>query len=151
MPAKRTTMRKIREILRLRLAAGLSIRQISASTKVSVGAIQKLLAQAQALGLEELGNEPGRVAGVPEDDALPDGRTAEAQRGVLDARWRKVVVPESLAGRVFPNHGERHIGGPPGKDTAEGEGHVGPPGGHDPEAPVGSRTQRGRTPATRGV
>jgi len=52
MPAKRTTMRKIREILRLRLAAGLSIRQISASTKVSVGAIQKLLAQAQALGLD---------------------------------------------------------------------------------------------------
>ena len=44
-------MRKIREILRLRRSAGLSIRQISASTKVSVGAIQKLLAQADALGL----------------------------------------------------------------------------------------------------
>ena len=44
-------MRKIREILRLRQAAGLSIRQISASTKVSVGAIQKLLTKADALGL----------------------------------------------------------------------------------------------------
>jgi hypothetical protein len=31
-------MRKIRDILRLRLAAGLSIRQIKDSTKVSIGA-----------------------------------------------------------------------------------------------------------------
>jgi len=44
-------MRKIRDILRLRFASGLSIRQISAHTKVSVGAIQKLLAKADALGL----------------------------------------------------------------------------------------------------
>ena len=42
-------MRKIREILRLRLAAGLSIRPISQSTKASVGAIQKLLARAVQL------------------------------------------------------------------------------------------------------
>ena len=44
-------MRKIRDILRLRLASGLSIRQIRASTKVSVGAIQKLLAKAEEKGL----------------------------------------------------------------------------------------------------
>ena len=44
-------MRKIRGMLRLRLAAGLSIRQIRASTKVSLGAIQKLLAQAESLEL----------------------------------------------------------------------------------------------------
>ena len=44
-------MRKIRDILRLRLAANLSIREISASTKVSIGAIQKLLVQAKKLGL----------------------------------------------------------------------------------------------------
>ena len=58
-------MRKIREVLRLRLEAGLSIRQISASTKTSVGAIQKLLARADALNL----NWP-----LPED--LDDGRLA---------------------------------------------------------------------------
>lgn len=51
MPAKRMTMRKIRDVLRLRLAAGLSIRQIKDSTKISVGAIQKLLSKADALGL----------------------------------------------------------------------------------------------------
>jgi transposase len=44
-------MRKIRDILRLRLAGGLSIRQINASTKVSIGAIQKLLSKAAALEL----------------------------------------------------------------------------------------------------
>ena len=44
-------MRKIRDVLRLRLAAGLSVRQINASTKVSVGLIQKLLHQADELGL----------------------------------------------------------------------------------------------------
>jgi hypothetical protein len=51
MAAKRITMRKIRDILRLRLAAGLSIRQIKASTRVSIGSIQKLLSQAEHLGL----------------------------------------------------------------------------------------------------
>ena len=44
-------MRNIRDILRLRLAAGLSFRQISASTKVSIGAIAKLVSRAEALGL----------------------------------------------------------------------------------------------------
>lgn len=51
MPAKRITMRIIREVLRLRLAAGLSIRKIQASTKVSVGAIAKLLARVDELAL----------------------------------------------------------------------------------------------------
>lgn len=44
-------MRKIKEVLRLRLSSGLSIRQIRSSTKVSIGAIQKLLARAEELGL----------------------------------------------------------------------------------------------------
>lgn len=44
-------MRTIREVLRLRHEAGLSIRQISASTKTSIGAIQKLLTRAEQLEL----------------------------------------------------------------------------------------------------
>jgi hypothetical protein len=51
MPAERTAMGKIRVILCLHLSDGLSTSAISASTKVSVGAIQKLLSQAQALKL----------------------------------------------------------------------------------------------------
>ena len=44
-------MRKLRDVLRLRHAAGLSIRDISRSTKLSVGGIQKLLSRAQGLHL----------------------------------------------------------------------------------------------------
>ena len=51
MSNKRTTMRKLREILRLRLQIGLSIRAISRSTKLSVGGVQKLLSRAEALSL----------------------------------------------------------------------------------------------------
>jgi transposase len=45
-------MRKIRDVLRLRLEAGLSYRQISASTKISIGAIQKLVCKAKELELD---------------------------------------------------------------------------------------------------
>ena len=51
MPAKRIKMRKLRDVLRMRLSGGCSIREISRSTKISVGTIQKLLTQAKALGL----------------------------------------------------------------------------------------------------
>ena len=51
MPNKRITMRNIREILRLRLVAGLSVRQIHRSARISVGAIQKLLSKATALAV----------------------------------------------------------------------------------------------------
>jgi len=44
-------MRNIREILRLRLSAGLKYRQISQITKVSLGSIQTLLKRALELGL----------------------------------------------------------------------------------------------------
>ena len=43
---RRLTMRKIKEILRLRYEAGRSIRQTSSSAGISVGAIQKLLEEA---------------------------------------------------------------------------------------------------------
>ena len=59
-------MRKIHDILRLRLAAGLSIRQIKASTKASIGAVQKLLVRADELGLS-----------WPLPDELDDNRLAE--------------------------------------------------------------------------
>lgn len=52
MANKRLSMRNIRETLRLRLVADLSIRQISRSTRSSVGAVQKVLARASALKLE---------------------------------------------------------------------------------------------------
>ncbi len=58
-------MRKIRDVLRLRLCAGLAIREISRSTKPSVGGIQKLLTQAATLEL-----------GWPLPDTLDDNQLA---------------------------------------------------------------------------
>ena len=52
MSAKRITMRQIRELLRLKYEAKLSIRQIHRSTKISVGKIQAILKKAEQLQLE---------------------------------------------------------------------------------------------------
>ncbi len=49
--SKRISMIKIRELLRLRFAAELSIRQIAHSNGLSIGVVSKYLSRAQALGL----------------------------------------------------------------------------------------------------
>jgi hypothetical protein len=49
MSKKRTAMRKLREVLRLSYSANLSIRKISAGTKISVGSIQNILKLAEQL------------------------------------------------------------------------------------------------------
>ena len=62
MANRRMTMRMIRETLRLRHEAGMSVRQISSHTDTSVGAIQNLLNKAARAGVgwplpEELADE----------------------------------------------------------------------------------------------
>lgn len=52
MPTIRLSMRKLREILRLRLQAELSLRQIKGSLRLSLGAVQKVASRAQALDLD---------------------------------------------------------------------------------------------------
>lgn len=79
MSAKRNTMRQIREILRLSQASGLSIRQIQRSTKVSVGAIQKLLSKAKDFGLtwplpEDMDDVQLAQRFYPSSDATPSRR-----------------------------------------------------------------------------
>ena len=44
-------MRQLRELLRLRLHADLSMRQIKDSLRISLGAVQKVISQAEAQGL----------------------------------------------------------------------------------------------------
>src|SRR5690606_34121788 len=75
MPTQRISMRKIRDVLRLK-AAGLSVRQIGASTKLSVGAIQKLTTHAASLNLawplpEELDDEQLARCFYPGADVRP--------------------------------------------------------------------------------
>ena len=51
MPAVRSSMRKIKDVLRLKYEAKLSCRQIAASLKLSVGVISKYTHAAEAAGL----------------------------------------------------------------------------------------------------
>lgn len=51
MPAARSSMRKIKDVLRLKYEAQLSCRQIAASLKLSVGVISKYTKAAEAAGL----------------------------------------------------------------------------------------------------
>lgn len=51
MPGERLSMRKIRQVLRLRLAQGLSQRAVAASLGISVGAVNGCLGRARRAGL----------------------------------------------------------------------------------------------------
>lgn len=51
MPAVRSSMRKIKDVLRLKFKANLSFRQIAANLKLSVGVISKYINAAEAAGL----------------------------------------------------------------------------------------------------
>ena len=79
MPAKRTTMRNLREVLRLSYSAGLSIRKISASTKISVGSIQNILKLAEQLNLswplpEDWDDQTLALKFYPRSDAKPSSK-----------------------------------------------------------------------------
>ncbi len=52
MPGERLSMRKIREVLRLRFAQGLSQRAIGASLRLSIGAVNTYLSRARLAGLD---------------------------------------------------------------------------------------------------
>lgn len=100
-------MRKIREVLRLRLEADLSVRQISCCTKVSVGSIQKLLKSAQALGLTwplptEL--DDGRLAALfyPQADTTISARDVVRDWPCRSGAQAQGGLPNSCLGGVHP-------------------------------------------------
>ena len=77
-------MRKLRDVLRLRLSGGLSIREISRITKLSVGGIQKLLTRAATLEL-----------GWPLPDDLDDTQLAHLFYPTADTRLsRRYQMPD---------------------------------------------------------
>jgi transposase len=63
MPGERLSMRKIREVLRLRFAQGLSQRAIGISVRLSAGAVNACLSRARLAGLS-----------WPLPEALDDGQ-----------------------------------------------------------------------------
>jgi len=109
MPAKRITMRKIRDVLRLRLCAGLSIRQIKASTKLSVGAIQKLLSKAETLGLAwplppELDDKQLARLFYPDADTHVSGRYQVPDWAVIHQELKRKGVTRQLLWEEYTQH-----------------------------------------------
>lgn len=85
-------MRHIKDVLRLRFHAGLSIREIQASTRLSVGAIQKLLKEAERL---EIGWPlPADVDDAELERRLYPSRMPAALRRFEQPDW--VIVHQEL-------------------------------------------------------
>ncbi len=77
--------------------------------------------------IERLSLLPGDIAGSLDvkGRVTPSGKLV---RGEIDARWRDVVIPEKLAGRVIATQGAVHFDGTPEKYLVKGELDAGPPG-----------------------
>ena len=82
MPARRSSMRKIKDVLRLKYDANLNHRQIAASLKLSVGVISKYAKAAEAAGLS-----------WPLPDGLDD-TTLEARLFPAITRVREHIAPD---------------------------------------------------------
>jgi len=89
MPAERVTMRKIKDILRLTWACGLSYRQVAASCGVARSTVAETVYRAKAAGL---------AWPLPED--LDDAH--------LEARLYPVVTPPATIPRVVPDWATLH-------------------------------------------
>ncbi|HKU91538.1 MAG TPA: translocation/assembly module TamB domain-containing protein [Steroidobacteraceae bacterium] len=80
-----------------------------------------------ALTIERLSLLPGDIEGSlsVKGRLAPQGQTL---RGVLDAAWKDVVIPEKLAGRVLASAGELHFNGTPEQYHVASQFDLGPPG-----------------------
>jgi len=101
MSAKRTAMRKLREVLRLSYSTGLSIRKISASTKISVGSIQNILKLAVQLGLtwplpEDWDDQALALKFYPRSDAQPSAKFQEPVWTTVHMELKKKGLTKQL-------------------------------------------------------
>jgi len=77
MTTKRVTMNKLKEMLRMKYAAKLSLRQIASSLKLSVGVIAKYIKRAEAAGIRW---------------PLPEGMTDATLSGYLQPAKKNVIT-----------------------------------------------------------
>ena len=89
MPGERLSMRKIREVLRLRFAQRLSQRAIGVSMRLSTGAVNTYLNRARLAGL---------------DWPLPEGLD-DVQAQKLDVATRELNAGYVAARRIAPSLG----------------------------------------------
>lgn len=101
MAAQRITMRKIREVLRLRYSADLSIRQISTSTKISVGSIQNILKLSEQQGLswplpDDLNDQTLALMLYPRSDATPCSKFQQPEWQEVHQELKRKGVTKQL-------------------------------------------------------
>jgi transcriptional regulator with XRE-family HTH domain len=84
MPGERLSMRKIREVLRLRLGQGLPQRAVAESLGLSQGAVNSYMARARRAGL-----------GWPLPDGLDDAGLEVRVPVDLEHRFRLIVNTQS--------------------------------------------------------
>ena len=117
MPTPRMSMRKLKEVLRLKWACGLTHRQISRAIGISVGAVSKFAAQASQAGLD------WAAAEAMSDDEL-DARLRPAATNAAATTTRRIGRLHGIASRAAPQ----------GRDAATAEEYA--------EANPGQRTYR---------
>ena len=95
-------------------SAALAVRAADRGRRVAVLTIDPARRLAQALGLAELGNEPGRVAGVPDGDGMPDARSGEPPRGELHAMMLDMrrTFDEMVQTHTTPDRAEKILANP---------------------------------------
>ena len=110
MPAKRSAMRKIREVLRLKFEVGLSHQKIAAATGMSKGAVTNAVRRAMQRGLSwplpaEL--DDGRLEAMLYAQAAPRARYAQPDYGLMHQELkRKGVTLQLLWEEYAAVHGE---------------------------------------------
>src|SRR5687768_13982978 len=113
MPARRLSMRKVQEVLRLLLACGLSRRQVSRASGVGRASVAEYVERAQKAGLLETWESLSEEE--LESRLYPPARRSSAQAERPEADW--AVVHEELKRRdmtlslVWQEYREQHPDG----------------------------------------
>ncbi|WP_174626585.1 IS21 family transposase [Candidatus Methylobacter favarea] len=103
MSAKRTAMRKLREVLRLSYSAGLSIR------KISVGSIQNILKRAEQLNIswplpEDWNDQTLALKFYPRSDVLPSAKFQEPVWTDVHLELKKKGLTKQLLWEEYTRH-----------------------------------------------
>ena len=98
-----------REVLRLSYSAGLSIRKISASTKISVGSIQNILELAEQLNVtwplpEDWDDQTLALKFYPRSDAQPSAKFQEPVWTEIHQELKKKGVTKQLLWEEYAQH-----------------------------------------------